>query len=119
MRNLTSTVSGATTGNVSSAWFYVGNMSKFSVITNVSGATSPDGTVSLYVSNEVAENGTLTQPFTPTIYGSHPSFSQTVSTNATLISQPYDLAYQWARLVFTFGSGGASGTINMTLAAHD
>ena len=119
MRNLTSTVSGATTGNVSSAWFYIGNMSKFSVITNVAGATAPAGTVSLYVSNDVAENGTLTQPFTPTISAAHPSFSQAVNANATLISQPYDLAYQWAQWVFTFGSGGANGTITMALAAHD
>jgi len=117
MRNTTASATGTADATFSSNWFYIGNMSKFSVITSVSGATSPAGTVYLLVSNEAAPGGSQ-MPYTPTVYQAQPSYSYGVTGNGTSVSTVYDCAYQWAQLQYSRTSG-SGGVIQVQFAAHD
>jgi hypothetical protein len=117
MRNTTAMATGTADATFSSAWFYIGNMSKFSVITNVTGAASPSGTVYLNVSNEAAPGGSQ-MPYTPTVYGAQPTFSYGVNNNGCSISAVFDCAYQWGQLIYSRTSG-SGGVIQLEFAAHD
>jgi len=118
MRNATVVVSGATDSSVSSAWFYVGNMTKISVISNVSGDVAAAGTINLNVSNEPSSGGGSMMPFTPTISKTLTSPAITVSGNGTLITSVTDICYQWMQIAYT-RSAGSGGVLTIHLASHD
>ena len=116
MRNTTSSVVGAATGDFTGDWFYVGNMSKATIMAVASnGATA--GAVKLQVSNEASGSGPQ-MPYTPTVYVEMASPSAGVSGTTAVVTSVSDLAYQWARLVFRW-SAGTTGTVTALFAAHD
>jgi hypothetical protein len=117
MRNATSSITGSTSGGVTGDWFYIGNMSKASIISKVVGDGAAAGTVSLEISNDAAPSGSI-MPFTPSISLALATPTITVSGNTTLATTVFDVAYQWARLVFT-RSAGSGGVITVEFAAHD
>lgn len=117
MRNTTSLISGSTSGSVTGNWFFVGNMTKASIISNVTGDGTAAGTVSLEVSNDSAPSGSM-MPFTPAISLALGTPTITVSGNSTLATTVFDMSYQWARLVFS-QSAGSGGVITVEFAAHD
>lgn len=117
MRNTTSVITGSTGGSVTGDWFFVGNMSKASIISNVTGDGAATGTVALQVSNDAAPSGSM-MPFTPAISLSLATPTITVAGNTTLATAVFDMAYQWARIVFT-RTAGSGGVITVEFAAHD
>jgi len=82
LRNSTSTISGAATGDVTGDWFYVGNMTKATIMATASDAGT-SGSVKIQVSNEASPGGPQ-MPYTPTIYLelASPSVSVTLSSPA-------------------------------------
>lgn len=118
MRNSTVVVTTATDNSVSSAWFYVGNMTKISVISNVSGDVAAAGTINLNVSNEPSSGGGSLMPFTPTISKTLVSPAITVAGNGSLITSVTDICYQWMQIAFT-RSAGSGGVLTIQLSAHD
>lgn len=116
MRNTTSNIVGAATGDVTGDWFYIGNMSKATIMATATDAGT-GGTVKIQVSNEASGSGPQ-MPYTPTIWLELASPSITVSGTTVGTSSVFDLAYQWARLKFT-RSGGTTGTVTALFAAHD
>lgn len=117
MRNTTSSITGSTSGGVTGNWFYVGNMTKASMISRVAGDVAAAGTVSLEISNDAAPSGSM-MPFTPTISLSLATPTLTISGNTTLATTVFDMAYQWARIVFA-QSAGSGGVITVEFSAHD
>jgi hypothetical protein len=116
LRNSTSTISGAATGDVTGDWFYIGNMTKATIMATASDAGT-SGSVKIQVSNEASPGGPQ-MPYTPTIYLELASPSVSVSGTTVGIASPFDLAYQWARLKFT-RVAGTTGTVTALFAAHD
>jgi hypothetical protein len=117
MRNTTSSITGSTSGSVTGNWFFVGNMTKASMISKVAGDGAAAGTVALEISNDSAPSGSM-MPFTPTISLPLATPTLTISGNTMLATTVFDMAYQWARIVFT-RSGGSGGVITVEFAAHD
>lgn len=117
MRNATSSITGSTGGSVTGNWFFVGNMSKASIISSVTGDGAAAGTVTLEISNDSAPSGSM-MPFTPAVSLALATPTITVAGNTTLATAVFDMAYQWARLVFT-RSAGSGGVITVEFAAHD
>jgi hypothetical protein len=116
MRNTTSSIVGVATGNVTGDWFYVGNMSKATIMATATDAGT-SGSVKIQVSNEASPGGPQ-MPYTPTIYLELASPSVSVSGTTVGVASVFDLAYQWARLKFT-RVGGTTGTVTALFAAHD
>jgi hypothetical protein len=116
MRNTTSSIVGVATGDVTGDWFYVGNMSKATIMATATDAGT-SGSVKIQVSNEASPGGPQ-MPYTPTIYLELASPSVSVSGTTVGVASVFDLAYQWARLKFT-RVGGTTGTVTALFAAHD
>lgn len=118
MRNTTSNVTGAATGDFTGDWFYIGNMSKATIMAVATDAATT-GAVKLQVSNEASPGGPQ-MPFTPAVYVELSAFSASVSGTTAVVTSVTDLAYQWARLVFRWTPGPpTSGTVTAMFAAHD
>ncbi len=116
LRNSTSTMSGAATSDFVGTWFYIGNMTKATIMAVGDGA-SVGGSIKLQVSNESSPGGPQ-MPFTPTVYVELASPSATISGTTAVVTSPVDLAYQWARLVYRWAPG-SSGVATALFAAHD
>ena len=116
MRNTTSNIVGAATGDVTGDWFYIGNMSRATIMATATDAGT-SGSVKIQVSNEASPGGPQ-MPYTPTIYLELASPSVSVSGTTVGVASVFDLAYQWARLKFT-RVGGTTGTVTALFAAHD
>lgn len=117
LRNFTAKLVGATDGNLASDWFPVGEMLKFSAMSNVAGDNTASGTVSFEVSNETSTGGGSMMSFTPTITKAL-STTVVVSGNGTLLSSLVDVSYQWMRIVYT-RSAGAGGVLTVLVSGHD
>ena len=118
MRNFTSKLTGVTDGSLATDWFPIGNMVKFSAMSNVTGDTTAGGTVSFEVSNESSTGGGSLMSFTPTITKSLTSPTLVVSGNGTLITSITDICYQWMRIVYT-RSSGTGGVLTVLVSGHD
>lgn len=118
LRNFTANLTASTDASGSSDWFYVGEMSKISLIVNTSGDGAAAGTVGVKVSNDTATGGGSMMSFTPTISIALASPSITVAGNGTIIVTPVDIAYQWMQITWT-RSGGTGGVVSATVSGHD
>ena len=116
MRNATSNVTGSTASDFTGDWFYIGNMTKATIMA-VGDTAGVGGSIKLQVSNESSPGGPQ-MPFTPTVYVELGSPSATLSGTTAVVTNPADLAYQWARLVYRW-SPGSSGVVTALFAAHD
>ena len=86
LRNFTAKLTGATDGNLASDWFPIGEMLKFSAMSNVTGDNTASGTVSFEVSNETSSGGGSMMSFTPSITKALVSPTLAVSGNTTVIT---------------------------------
>ncbi len=118
LRNFTANLVGATDGNLSTDWFPIGEMLKFSAISNVTGDVAAAGTVTFQVSNETSTGGGSMMSFTPTIGATLASPQITVAGNTTLITSVTDICFQWMRIVYT-RSAGSGGVLTVTVSGHD
>jgi hypothetical protein len=116
MRNTTSSAVGAASGSFNGSWFYIGNMTKATIMAVASDAGS-SGAVTVEVSNDASPGGPQ-MPFTPSVYVALASPSVTVSGTTVAVSSPFDICYQWMRLVYT-RSAGSTGVVTANFAAHD
>jgi len=118
MRSLVTQWSASTGGTASSDWFQIANMAKLSALVVTANDNTAGGTVTLEVSNESTNGGGSMMPFTPTTYATVSGFTQTITGNGTGLVAPFDVAYQWARFVWT-RSAGSGGTVTVYLSGHD
>lgn len=92
-------LSGSTSTNLTSSGIYVANMSTGSVVVNVVGATGPDGTVKVQASNDVS-TGFPASTREPSVWVDTGA-TVTVNANGTFLIAPFNLSYQFIRLVYT------------------
>jgi len=118
LRNFTAKLTGATDNSLASDWFPVGEMAKFSAISNVTGDGSASGSVTFEVSNETSSGGGSMMSYTPTITKALASPTLSVSGNTTLITSVTDLSYQWMRIVYA-RSAGSGGVLTVLVSGHD
>jgi hypothetical protein len=118
LRNFAVKLVGATDTSLATDWFPVGEMAKFSAISNVTGDVAAAGTVTFEVSNETSTGGGSMMSFTPTITKALSSPTLTIAGNTTLITSITDLSYQWMRVVFT-RSAGSGGVLTVLVSGHD
>jgi hypothetical protein len=118
MRNFTANLVAATDASASSDWFYVGNMSKFTAIVDVTGDVAAAGTVTFDVSNETSTGGGSMMSFSPVIYEGLASPSVTIAGSATQITSVVNISNQWMRIVFA-RSAGSGGVLTVNVSGND
>ena len=117
LRNFTATLSTITDNSAATEWLPIGEMAKFSAISNVAGDSTAAGTVTFEVSNETSGGGSM-MSFTPVVSKALASPSITIAGNTTLITSITDICYQWMRVVFA-RSAGTGGVLTVTVSGHD
>jgi len=118
LRNFTATLSAATDASAATEWFPIGEMLKFSAMSNVAGDGTASGSVTFEVSNESSTGGGSMMSFTPVVTKALVSPTLAVSGNGTLITAITDLCYQWMRIVYT-RSAGSGGVLTVLVSGHD
>lgn len=118
LRNFTATLAAATDASAATDWFPIGEMAKFSAISNVTGDVAAAGTVSFEVSNETSTGGGSMMSFTPVVTKALAAPQITIAGNTTLITSITDICYQWMRIVYS-RSAGSGGVLTVTVSGHD